>query len=274
MQSWILKSILTGCVILILYLQGPSVYHYVTSVETFKTKQDVTPKLLKVNIIHGSGKYNLQNKKGPSWSQNGQDQYIDNLFNKKRNGFFVEIGGYDGETFSNTLFLEKERGWDGLLVEANPYTYKQMVARDRNCYMFNSCISNTLSNMTFIIGGALTSAFDLTSQYHRKRIDADAILYGGKDPTWEHAKENVNVKCYSLMTIMDALNRSRIDYFSLDVEGAELIILNSIDWKTIDIDVFTIETTYNRNEIVPLMMSNGYKIITSIGGDEIFMKIR
>jgi hypothetical protein len=46
--------------------------------------------------------------------------------NQKRNGFFVEIGGYDGESFSNSLFLEKERGWSGLLVEANPYTYELM----------------------------------------------------------------------------------------------------------------------------------------------------
>jgi hypothetical protein len=44
-----------------------------------------------------------------SWSQYGQDQLIDKLLIKKRNGFFVEIGGYDGETFSYCLFLEKER---------------------------------------------------------------------------------------------------------------------------------------------------------------------
>jgi hypothetical protein len=37
-----------------------------------------------------------------SWSQYGQDQLIDKLLNQKRNGFFVEIGGYDGETFSNS----------------------------------------------------------------------------------------------------------------------------------------------------------------------------
>jgi len=43
-----------------------------------------------------------------SWSQYGRDQLINKLL--KRNGFFVEIGGYDGETFSNSLFLEKERG--------------------------------------------------------------------------------------------------------------------------------------------------------------------
>ena len=58
-----------------------------------------------------------------SWSQYGQDRYIDKLLKGKRKGFFVEIGCHDGERFSNTLFLEKERGWTGFLVEANPYTY-------------------------------------------------------------------------------------------------------------------------------------------------------
>jgi hypothetical protein len=34
----------------------------------------------------------------------------------KRGGVFVEAGAYDGETFSNTLYLEKRLGWTGLLV--------------------------------------------------------------------------------------------------------------------------------------------------------------
>jgi hypothetical protein len=41
---------------------------------------------------------------------------------------------------------------------------------------------------------------------------------------------------------MNTLGQTHIDYFSLDVEGAEMIILQSIDWKHLDIDVFTIET--------------------------------
>jgi len=35
-------------------------------------------------------------------------------------GFFIEIGSYDGESLSNTLFFEMRRNWTGLLIEANP----------------------------------------------------------------------------------------------------------------------------------------------------------
>jgi hypothetical protein len=76
----------------------------------------------------------------------------------------------------------------------------------------------------------LTSVKEITGKRHQQRIDADAILYA-KDETWRHAKENVVVKCYSLSSLMNTLGQTHIDYFSLDVEGAEMIILQSIDWK-------------------------------------------
>ena len=35
-------------------------------------------------------------------------------------GFFVEAGGHDGYTQSNTYYLERARGWRGVLVEPMP----------------------------------------------------------------------------------------------------------------------------------------------------------
>ena len=99
------------------------------------------------------------------------------------------------ETFSNSLFLEKECGRSGLLVDANSFTNELMGGKDRNYFMKNACISNTIPNMTFIVGEALTSVKEITGEKHQQRIDADAILYE-KDETWRHAKQNVVVKCY------------------------------------------------------------------------------
>ena len=81
-----------------------------------------------------------------------QDQLINKLLNQKLNGFFVEIVGYDGETFSNSLFLEKECGRSGLLVDANSCTYELMLGKDRNYFMKNACISNTIMFDIFLKG--------------------------------------------------------------------------------------------------------------------------
>lgn len=41
-----------------------------------------------------------------------------------REGFFIEAGANDGYAQSNTYFLEKKRGWHGLLIEGIPELYK------------------------------------------------------------------------------------------------------------------------------------------------------
>lgn len=54
----------------------------------------------------------------PSWSQVGEDHAVYNrFFSDKKfvgNGFFLEIGGLDGATFSNTFLFEQALGWKGL----------------------------------------------------------------------------------------------------------------------------------------------------------------
>jgi hypothetical protein len=72
---------------------------------------------------------------------------------------------------------------------------------------------------------------------------------------------------------MNTLGQTHIDYFSLDVEGAEMIILQSIDWKHLDIDVFTIEKDQHRQNILTFMKTQGYKWIQTISGDDVFWKI-
>jgi hypothetical protein len=45
-----------------------------------------------------------------------------------RRGFFVEVGGNDGISQSNTAYLERYLGWRGLLIEPIPELAR---ARDR-----------------------------------------------------------------------------------------------------------------------------------------------
>ena len=55
------------------------------------------------------------------FSQTGQDRLLfEHFFRGKRNGVFVDVGAYDGTTFSNTLFFERSMGWSGLCVEPLP----------------------------------------------------------------------------------------------------------------------------------------------------------
>ena len=63
--------------------------------------------------------------------QEGQPIKINAQIFKHRikNGFFVEAGAYDGESFSNSLFYEIKQNWNGLLVEANPDAFEEMTLK-------------------------------------------------------------------------------------------------------------------------------------------------
>jgi hypothetical protein len=52
-----------------------------------------------------------------------------------KKGFFVEAGALDGEVASNSLKLEKDYGWTGLLVEPNPYNVPQLRLKNRKAWI-------------------------------------------------------------------------------------------------------------------------------------------
>ena len=160
-----------------------------------------------------------------SWSQYGQDRYIDKLLKGKTKGFFVEISGYDGEQSSNTLFRETERGLTHVLAQANPYAYIIMLKRNRKFKMMNACISNNNYNMTCIIAGGLTSKTKTITSKHKQCIDKEKHTYDKID-RWAHAGETENIQCTPLLSIMSTLSRHHIAYFSLDVG-----VLNCLYYK-------------------------------------------
>ena len=59
--------------------------------------------------------------------------------------FFIEAGAMDGETISNTLYLEVKYNWTGLLIEPNPHLAQMLVDKGRNAWIFPHCFSPTKS---------------------------------------------------------------------------------------------------------------------------------
>ena len=54
-------------------------------------------------------------------------------------------------------------------------------------------------------------------------------------------QENIyKIQCFPLYSILIAINRTYIDYFSLDIEGAELKVLSTIPWHKVYIKVATV----------------------------------
>lgn len=148
-------------------------------------------------------------------SQVGQSALVDKLLSGRRNGFFIECGAADGETFSNSLFFEIERNWTGILIEANPYNHRTLLRKNRRAYVLHACLSTTRRPSTLRMRFA--GLFSRISRNGKK------------------------VNCFPLDAILEALKVNHVDYFSLDVEGLELPILRTITWSKFRIDVLSVE---------------------------------
>lgn len=182
-------------------------------------------------LINPSTKQIKQTSGKKDFSQFGQSPAVDNLLGGRRNGFFVECGATNGRGLSNTLFFELARGWTGLLVEANPKFFRELLQQNRNCYLLNACLSpnNETYKTDFRIGGVLGGLPEQMHPAHESWLDR------GRKHRYE------TVQCFPLYSVMLALNRTHIDYFSLDVEGAEVYILKSIPFDKLKIDALSIE---------------------------------
>lgn len=56
-----------------------------------------------------------------SWSQAGQDLFVIDFCNYKKNGTYVEIGAFHSTDNSNTYLLESEFEWSGISFEIAPH---------------------------------------------------------------------------------------------------------------------------------------------------------
>ena len=58
-----------------------------------------------------------------------------------KRGTFLEAGAYDGEFLSNTLDLELNYHFQGVLIEANPRFFNQLLRKHRKAWALNMCLN-------------------------------------------------------------------------------------------------------------------------------------
>jgi FkbM family methyltransferase len=182
-------------------------------------------------------------------SQSGEDVALHAQFfaGIERPGVFVEMGALDGLTFSNTAGLERELGWSGVLIEANPMLCGHLLRNRPHARTLCTAVSSNYDVLEFE-KGMYTATFGEVAEMdsnHRK-------FHGG-------ISKKVRVPSAPLGQLLRMVGVASIDLFSLDVEGAELKVLRTFDWS-IPVRVWCIEVTDERRPAIDaLLTSNGYE---------------
>ena len=201
------------------------------------------------------------------FSQVGQDRFLlENFFLGKRGGVFVDVGAYDGEQYSNTLFYERTMGWTGLCVEPLPSAFAKLKAT-RSAICENVCVADVEGEAEFLEAddmGPLEKMFSGLSAHfdprHLKRL--------------QYTKDRVvrRVPVTKLATLLDKHSLYRIDYCSIDTEGSEFAILSALDFDRFHISLLTVEDNWGDDRIPKLLTAKGYDVIARIEQDLVFKR--
>jgi len=183
-----------------------------------------------------------------SKSQFGQDVHIiENVYSNKKNGFFLEIGAYDGINMSNTYLLEHKYNWTGVCVECNPIWFSKLKINRPNCINLDFAVYNEDNKVLEFINddtGGCSGFVETNTHGH--------IL----------KKEIIKVKTQKLTTILETVNAPNfIEFLSLDTEGSEYEILNSHNFDKYIFGYICVEHNFissNRIKIRNLLESKGY----------------
>ena len=117
---------------------------------------------------------------------------------------------YDRQTNSNSLSFELERGWNGILIEAIKPLFKWLIDRKRHAYSINACIADKVQVGKMLHFGVETlSGLDMMGEKYKVR----GMRESGQRVNY------IFSPCFSLVTILTAIDVKKVDYFSLDVEG-------------------------------------------------------
>jgi FkbM family methyltransferase len=211
-----------------------------------------------IKTILNNGLHTFDTSYLRSYSQEGEDMILRNIFRNKRDGFYVDIGAHHPKFFSNTYFFY-EIGWSGINVDAMPGSmnvFKQIRSRDINLEQAVSDVEQELTFYAFNPAALNTFSPELASK--RKKIQKFAFLFEKK------------IKTHKLIDILEkhVPSDTVINFMTIDVEGLDLEVLKSNDWNRYRPEVILIESLNfdfdNRmnDPVYAFLTERGYKIFS------------
>jgi FkbM family methyltransferase len=161
-----------------------------------------------------------------STAQFRQDLFCLLFSDAKREGFFVEFGACDGVTISNTLLLERQFGWTGILAEPGRHWHTDL-RKNRSCAVDTRCVWNQ---------SGVKIQFNQTTFNDRSTA---AILHG---PASGEVVSSYDVEAVLLADLLADHKAPRyIDFLSVDVEGAEFGVLEAFPFDAYQFGFICVE---------------------------------
>ena len=195
-----------------------------------------------------------------NYSLFGEDKFIERYFRNKPKGFYIDVGCYHPLDGNNTQLLYK-KGWNGINLDINYYSIKLFNFLRKRDINIHSGISNKKNRLTM---------------YYRKEINMLNTLdekIAKMNFRNGYKKKNIQVNTLNYFISKYFKKIDMIDFINIDVEGVELNVLKSLNFKKykpklICVEIHNIKKMFDTNykylktnSIYNFLVKKGYKIV-------------
>jgi FkbM family methyltransferase len=192
-----------------------------------------------------------------SKSEYFQDLWVLAATNSKKNGYFVEFGASNGIDASNTWLLEQKFAWRGILAEPSKSNF-EILSRNRNCALDPRVVWDQSNEQLLFC--------------ERDENYLSSVKSEGNNGS---VRDEYLVNSVSLNDLLDEYEAPKIiDYVSIDIEGAELRILESFfKEKKYEVKLLSVEHNWRKDKyrILELMRLNNYEnVFTNLSYRDLF----
>ena len=191
-----------------------------------------------------------------SYSQEGEDMVLHRMIGNIKNGFYVDVGAHHPFRFSNTYFFY-QKGWRGINIDAMPGSMDAFNAKRSRDINLEVAVAEKPEELTFyIFEEPAINSFD--KELSEKRIqNGDRLI------------EKKVIQTQTLEQILDKNlpPNQTIDFISIDVEGLDLMILKSNNWKKYSPKIVAVEClgfdliSIQNDAVYKFLVEQGYVLV-------------
>ena len=194
----------------------------------------------------------------------GEDTAVLNYFKDKKDGFYVDVGCYH-PTHRNNTYLLRKQDWKGINIDTSEFSID----------LFNHTRPKDLNYHC-----AISNKNEMIKLFYQKELSQLSTTERNQAKTVFHG--NIKEKEIQAFTLDEILNRdkykdTKIDFLDIDVEGADLKVLEGLSFDKFKPELVCVEIhakEIKQSAIYSFLIDKNYELLWSGVFSHIFKRLQ
>lgn len=169
-------------------------------------------------------------------------------FRDKKDGFYIDVGCNDPKVNSTTFYLEEHQNWSGIGIDPLEYLRPRWEKfRPRSKFFAYAATDKSDETITFYSAGGLSAT------------ELDTTALDGWRKLIDFEPKEISVPTITMTDILDRQGVKKVDFVSMDINGAELTAFAGFDIERFAPELLHVEAhPQHRDKLIAYFAKHNY----------------